>query len=202
MRNYNDLIKLATEARQFLNDEIWLVTCDDIPVFLNNRLSRAFARTLLTRNGLNLEPQAIDVQEKFFFSENVTDKDILETLIHEYLHTLFPNDGHTGNWKYWADYITNHSEYTIGRTKEVENFNGRNTIYKYGVYCPKCGKFLGFYTRKSKVVSNSSHYIHKECGTALQAKSINFTESDVRYCLALNDKKKVHSEKPEQMSLF
>lgn len=48
----------------------------------------------------------------YYFSD-VSDHDIVETLIHEYLHTLFFSDGHRGKWKKWANRISEDGVYII-----------------------------------------------------------------------------------------
>lgn len=77
------------------------------------------------------------------------DKEIKETIIHELLHTINIAHWHGGDWKKWANYVNEKTDYTIKRTYECELKSGafwrqkRNEVFDaekiMHVTCPQCG---------------------------------------------------------------
>lgn len=52
-------------------------------------------------------------------NERVTErKDVIETAIHELLHTAAPTDSHGGKWKAYAEIVNTNTEYRITRTAD------------------------------------------------------------------------------------
>ena len=64
------------------------------------------------------------------------DKFMIETLIHEILHTLKDTKGHNYKWKLYADKINRNTDYNIVRTTDY----GNKVNYKVNIKCIKCGK--------------------------------------------------------------
>lgn len=86
------------------------------------------------------------------------------TLIHEILHSFFPTDHHSGNWKKYADMISKYTEYDIKRLANEEESEVLKGISKYQLRCTKCGQTFG-YNRLTDVVKYPQRYKHTgECG--------------------------------------
>lgn len=65
------------------------------------------------------------------------DKEMINTLIHEILHTFKDTKGHNYRWKWYANKISNNTEYKIERTSEAELLTLED--YNYLITCVKCG---------------------------------------------------------------
>lgn len=102
-----------------------------------------------------------------------TNKDLKETIIHELLHTLDLNMTHTGEWKFWANYVNQNTNYNITRTsnfvlkentfygqKYYETYDKNNVIT---LFCPICKD--SFQTRKSTHIykTGASDYYCRKC---------------------------------------
>jgi predicted SprT family Zn-dependent metalloprotease len=93
------------------------------------------------------------------YAETAEHDDVMETLVHEILHTLPHGMKHTGEWKYYASVIHNYNGMNIKRlheategTKAYEAIRPHKTIaMTYVVHCPNCGD-LKHYERRSKAV--------------------------------------------------
>lgn len=89
--------------------------------------------------------------------DDVPDKGLINTLLHELLHTIPNGMCHTGEWKKAADKVWDKLGYKIKRTNSAEEkgisveITQRN--YNYALKCEKCGQIFG-YTRMSKAVQN------------------------------------------------
>ena len=93
------------------------------------------------------------------------DEVILNTLIHELLHT-FPNcQDHRFQWKAYAEQIQKMTGINITRLADVKNSTSQIN-YRYIVKCTKCGTEWG-YGRSTKIVKNPSHF-HCKCGGEIE----------------------------------
>lgn len=198
-RTIDDLQTFAEQARVFLLDYN-LVIDDNIQVVLNNRLSRALGRCLYKNveiDGMYHKiPFKVEIQTHYFLSDTITDHDIVQVLIHEFLHTLFPYDGHEGKWKKYANFISSSSQYTITRyTATPDNFDSKMKQRHYGLYCPHCQKVIQYYKVMSYAVRHPDLYVHTSCKTKLTA--INLDEFNTKD--SDQNQEPVH---PQQLSLF
>lgn len=159
MRDKKDLEKLDQEARKIVGEYVpggvW-----KMPVELNGRYTKSLGMCYYQcSNKYKKYAYKIGLMKKFYESEDITDHDVVEVLIHEYLHVLFPEDGHEGKWAYYAKVISNTSSYKITRRSKYKGFE---VPYKWMVYCPICGTQWKF-ARKNYYVKNASHLIHSDC---------------------------------------
>lgn len=103
-------------------------------------------------------------------NDDVDDKAIKTTILHELLHTIPGGDCHTGEWKRQAARVNRAYGYSISRTtsaaeKGVDELPiSRN--YKYKIKCDKCGT-TWLRTRATAVTENPANY-HCHCGGALK----------------------------------
>ena len=65
---------------------------------------------------------------------------ILQTIIHEILHTSAWGDGHKGNWKKYADKVSKNTKYKISRcvSKEESEIVDKNEDWLFKIVCDKC----------------------------------------------------------------
>lgn len=76
----------------------------------------------------------IEVSKHLF---RVDDKKMINTLIHEILHTFKDTKGHNYKWKWYAKRISDNTEYKIERTGTSEALTVDD--YNYLITCVKCG---------------------------------------------------------------
>ena len=134
---------------------------------------------------------------KYYIQINVTLLDerngedgLINTILHELLHTCPNCMDHGAQWKFWAEKVRKAYGYNIKRTsdndeKEVTtgNLNYHKREYKYLVYCKKCGKLVGKRKRKCDVLDNIGRYRHGGgCGGNLY-----YTYADSDYRAAANN---------------
>lgn len=104
----------------------------------------------------------INISNKLL-ADDVDDKSLMDTIVHELLHTVDGCFCHTGKWKMLADRITATSNLTIKRTTSNEEKNIEREPYLYICKCEKCGKEIGRY-KMSDFVKRAELYTHRNCG--------------------------------------
>ena len=98
------------------------------------------------------------------YAETVSHDDLMNTLVHEVLHTLPHGMKHTGEWKQYAERIHAYNGMMIQRihpmsesisfyNAAIEAQKAARGALKYIVVCPNCGKLRTF-ERRSKVVAS------------------------------------------------
>lgn len=199
MRTEKDLINFANKAREVLV-QFGLHADENIPVVLNNRLTRALGvcHYVYSYETFTKKATKIELQKAFYCCETVADNDILSTLIHEYLHAVFPYDNHGGKWKYYADLITANTEYKITIYSEPEGFDPYIMANKYELYCPKCGLVLRKYKKKTGMCAHPQNYMHRSCQTLLAVRTIPSKEIAPAAPVSAS-KEKTRLEKPIQL---
>jgi predicted metal-dependent hydrolase len=99
------------------------------------------------------------------YSEN--DTGLINTIIHEILHTCDGCSNHGKLWKSYADRIYKQYGIEIKRTSTYEekqvNEEIKENESKYAVQCKKCGKVFPYY-RMGKVVKHPENFNHLQCG--------------------------------------
>lgn len=203
-RNINDINKYARIAREeMLKCNEKLIADDLIPITLNPRLSRSLGRCGTSFKNGYISTQRIEIQTAYYLSDKISDHHLIGTLIHEYLHSLFPRDHHEGHWKYWADYISSHSDYQITRiSDDIGNYRTDYFNFKYALICPSCNKILKAYKSKAKQILHPHNYMHNSCHTICESQVIT-----TEFLESLNSPVEVSKPKeklphPEQLSLF
>ena len=125
-------------------------------VSINTRATNRWGRCV-TRNGKS----EIEISDLLFQSTN---DGLIQTIIHELLHTIAPKDHHGGQWAVNADKMNRLYGYRI---KNGDSFadvgveeNIREERAKYKIVCDKCGHVFT-YQRAGKVVQHPEFY---KCG--------------------------------------
>ena len=132
-------------------------------ISINPSLSKTWARCKLNHDGTF----SIDVSEKLV--ENGSDTGIIETILHEMLHTCKGCFNHKGLWKKYAEILNSKFDFNIKRINSVLDKGIEDTpakIYKYTVRCPSCGKEY-YYSRSCRVVKNPERYQCGHCRVSL-----------------------------------
>jgi len=118
---------------------------------------------------------------KFYINVNVTllderndEEGLINTLLHELLHTCPGCMNHGAEWKKWAEKVRRAYGYNIKRTGEEDekgivtgNLNETERAYKYFIYCEKCGKLIERKKRKCDVTERPWRWQHSGCGGKL-----------------------------------
>lgn len=90
------------------------------------------------------------------------DDAIINTIIHEYLHTIDPKAHHGGSWKMWATVVSNNTPYNIQRTSSYEEKGVETQVpHKYKAVCTECGDTY-YFNRMCKFIKNHGKGYH--CG--------------------------------------
>lgn len=135
---YNKLIEYANSAKAML-DECNIPISENITAFrLNGRLRSTWGRCRRWPDG-HFE---IELQKKMF--ENGSSEGIINTLIHELLHTCPGCFNHGKQWKKHAEIVKKRFGLNITRTDTAENKGMEETQldmekYKYKIKCCNCG---------------------------------------------------------------
>ena len=114
------------------------------------------------------------------FTLGNTEKSLMNTMLHECLHTIEGSRKHDETWKHWAGIVNRHYGYDIkrqGGDKTQEDFdnlnNGKPKVYRrvsmaeYTVWCPECGTKWRRKV-KSKLIKNPEKYRCGDCGEVLE----------------------------------
>ena len=110
----------------------------------------------------------------YLLDEAVPARSLLETLLHEYLHTCPGCQNHGAQWKRYAAKINARYGYSIKRInsekdKEVPDgmIQHRHMERKYIMQCCGCGKLFR-YARRSRVYNMPERYHCGTCGGKLR----------------------------------
>ena len=132
----------------------------DVPVTINGRLTSTLGRVIYRGNN----PYKVEFSKQFLGTS--TDDCIYQVILHEAAHFIAAKRSgvchhHDGYFKQICAEIgcTNDQTKThVERTVALEK------IYKYVVYCPKCGPIAG-YQRWSKTLDHLDECSCKSCGS-------------------------------------
>ena len=100
------------------------------------------------------------------------ERGLMNTLLHELLHTCPGCMNHGKIWKGYAEQVRLAYGYDVKRCSSAEEKGvtektvGRKEDYKYFCRCEKCG-YVFKYKRMCKTVENPGRYIHTDCGGRL-----------------------------------
>lgn len=126
------------------------------PSFANNTYGLAYRNTSNCKSGKGGKVEFI-----VLINERMTEsKDVIETAIHELLHTAAPTDSHGGKWKAYAEIVNTHTEYRITKTadrKLSERTKPRRAPNNIEAVCPRCMQ-KGIYPKRYTTISGMSAY--------------------------------------------
>lgn len=157
----NRLHNLYVKAVQIMHSIDLPINVSEIKIKFNNRLTNSFGRT---EYDVFDKLYTIDINKKYF--ESSSDKDVLNMLLHELIHTLPNGMTHGKEFKnyikrlhnigYDIDVEQKQSDLNLNTDKMFETSN-------YVIRCTKCGHMV-YFDRINDIIRNPSHYHHKEDG--------------------------------------
>ena len=106
---------------------------------------------------------------------------LVNTLIHEMIHTAPKCQNHGEKWSEYADRVSKATEYKIKRSSSYEEmgFAPDAIKAKYRFKCAKCGAIVNR-NRMSDFVRNPYNYMHKECGGGKWIRMYSFLISSAK----------------------
>lgn len=101
--------------------------------------------------------------------KNFTEHDIMNTIIHEYLHSLkcCLGETHFGKWKSLATSINNQTDYNIVAEADGDEASNFEAFYDsrhktiYHVICNNCGYEHKHYSASADIVKHPENYSHR-----------------------------------------
>lgn len=135
--------------------------------------SRATSRWGMCRRNRYEDSYSIEISSELL-KDDVSYEAVMDTMIHELLHTHKDRMCHTGEWKRCANLVNEVYGYNIKRCTSAaeKNIDMEKKVqpYKYNVVCNNCGRSYG-YRKKSKVIKSLLMHPHNHdctccCGSS------------------------------------
>lgn len=160
------------QVQELFESAIALVEHDGykVPDCLNrkteyNRCKKAYAYCKNRVRGNELISSEISFSK--YFVQGANEQQLFNTAVHEILHSVFPREGHKGEWKIAAERIMAlHNGLNIVRCENIMNEDGKEILNacapkrqvhkSYVITCPDCGKHW-VYHRNCKVVQHARY---------------------------------------------
>ena len=156
-----DLQKYFQQGLIFVNG--YGIKAGDIRKVETNSTSKRWGQATQKYDVFGKKYYTIQIAEKLL-SDEVEDKHLMSTIVHEILHTVDGCMTHKGKWKVLADEITRTSDLVIKRVTSAEEKNiNVQEAYKYVCRCDKCGYEIGK-ERMSQFIKYPNLYTHRNCG--------------------------------------
>lgn len=125
-------------------------------VVVNSRAKRRWGQAFSERGKCVIEISSRLVED------DVPDRPLQDTMMHELLHCVPGGQGHKGKWKALAEKCNNELGTTISRCSDYDGEIPKND-YKYRFRCKDCGQMV-CRERRSKFVDNYRKYRCGVCG--------------------------------------
>lgn len=172
MKDLQKFYKLAIEQL----DAIGIPYGNIDKVTINTRAKKRWGQCCTTLSSRYWENRIFSINISVeLLKDNISDEALMNTIIHEILHTCENCMNHGKDWQYWANYVNDcYSCYNIKRTTSFEEKGiNRDEVIKYNylVKCNKCG-YEWKKQKRSSVVTYPSHY-HCRCGGTLAVYNLN-----------------------------
>ena len=127
-------------------------------------------------NGINKGPYQFLIRISVYHL-NSSDKALMNTIIHELLHTCPDCHGHKGQWLKYANIVKREYGYDIRRvagdktTEERQQLRSGKAprVIRYVLYCPSCGTEWKR-TKMSKFVLHPEKYLCGKCRVPIARK--------------------------------
>lgn len=137
-------------------------------VTVNNRAKKRWGLCSVVSNGFDIQINAV------LLDETIDESGLMNTMLHELLHTVPGCMNHGAKWKAMADKVYKAYGIYIKRCSNaaekgvaadmIEEMNAKR--YKYFVSCPDCGHVFK-YMRMCDCVKNPGRYHHTGCKSNL-----------------------------------
>ena len=163
MKNYMEMYHKALEILDDLNIEYGNIVEVKLNYRAKNRFGQCRRNNVTNTYSLNFN--------YLIFDDNANDVAIMNTIIHEILHTCKDCMTHKNEWKRLADYVTRNTKYTITRTNSYSDFGiekpKKEKKHNYVFVCEGCGQVI-IRERASKFTKNYHNYRCGKCGSDLR----------------------------------
>lgn len=163
MKNYMEMFNKAMDVVHDLGIETGNITDVKLNYRAKNRFGQCRKHNATNTYSLNFN--------YLIFDDDADDVAIMNTIIHEILHTCKDCMTHKNEWKRLANYVTANTEYTISRTNSYADFGleppKREKKHNYVFYCEDCGQVF-IRERSSKFTRNYHAYRCGKCGGELR----------------------------------
>ena len=146
--------------------------CDVIfnsPVVINNRLTRTLGRCFYMRMGDVWNPTKIEISRQLL--KTATDESIEAVIAHECAHYVacaltHKNHGHDSTFRFYCEKIGTINDTAV--YADLERTTANEEIYKYTLYCSKCGKFVGGRSRACRITKEPENFYTKCCNVEVK----------------------------------
>lgn len=159
MKDLDYLKSVVRECKQMAND-VCIKTGVIAEIKINSRAKKRWGLCTKLPNNTFL----IEISSRLL--EDDVEKDaLMNTVMHEVLHTVKDCLNHGAKWKQCAQLINDVYGLNVKRCTSAEEKNIVSPVeesYNYIVACPKCG-YQWKYIRKTKCVMHPSRYNHTGC---------------------------------------
>lgn len=159
MKNYMEMYHKALEILDDLNIEYGNIIEVKLNYRAKNRFGQCRKNNLTNTYSLNFN--------YLIFDDNANDVAIMNTIIHEVLHTCKDCMTHRNEWKRLANYVTRNTKYTITRTNSYADFGierpKKEKKHNYVFVCEDCGQVI-IRERASNFTKNHHAYRCGKCG--------------------------------------
>lgn len=140
-------LKFYTQYAKTLLDSL-NIPYVDYPVEINMRLTRTWGMCYKS-------PRKYIALNHVLLLDDTDDDALMNTLLHEYLHTCPKCFNHGKEWKRYAKIVNDKYHYNIQtRTSSEEKGLDKSLLYKYELSCPECGH-TWYFGRKSNAVKGA-----------------------------------------------
>ena len=139
------------------------------PVIINARLTRTLGRCFYARKGEVWNPTKIEISRQLL--ETATDESIEAVIAHECAHYIacaltHEHHGHDSTFRFYCNKIGATNGTAV--YNDLQRTKANEEIYKYTLYCSKCGKFVGGRSRASRVTKEPWNYYTKCCDSEIK----------------------------------
>lgn len=146
-----------------------------VPVEKNSRLTRTLGRVkFINRRSLTGRKSCKPIKIEFAdYLLQLNDSEILDTVKHEMAHYFVlmetgESHGHDALWKSWAIKLACNPRATVKRNAAT----AVKEEYKYILRCTGCGKIIGKYKRRGKVVKRPGNYRSLCCRAKISVETL------------------------------
>lgn len=162
-RNSYDFLDNLYQASKLLLDELGINTPTVRLTTLNSSRTLGQTRKLSDQFEVAINSSMIN---------NAPVLSLIETMVHELLHTLPNCFNHGPVWKGHVSKVNATFGTSISRLTTVNFDIGQQETYKYKVTCNGCNKVVATYKRLGKVLKSLEEYTCGICGGELTASHI------------------------------
>lgn len=163
MKNYMKMFREAMDVVHGLGIETGVIVDVSLNYRAKNRFGQCRRNNVTNTYSLNFN--------YLIFDDKANDVAIMNTIIHEILHTCENCMTHKNEWKRLANIVNTNTKYNITRCNSYENFGienpKREKKHNYVFYCEDCGQTF-IRERSSKFTKNYHAYRCGKCGGGIR----------------------------------